>query len=126
MDDVAIQYYNTGYNCSQSIIKSVTEYFNKPVSPSAHDLCANVKRGFGVGNICCAIVGGTMALGLYFDEKTAAQLNVMLLDSIQQRFGGINCAMLSRKMRNDCDALVGYVADITRQIIEDNKSLIKA
>jgi hypothetical protein len=66
-----------------------------------------------------------MALGLYFDEEVAKQLNVMLLDTMHQKYGGINCAVLSRVMRNDCDALVGYVADITRRIIEDNKSLMK-
>jgi hypothetical protein len=88
------------------------------------EMCKCVGHGFGVRNICCALVGGIMVMGLLFDGEIATQLRVMLLDALSQKYGSINCGVLIKKVRNDCGIIVGDVAELTQLIIEDNKKLI--
>jgi len=119
MRKMSIEFYRKGFNCSQSILKAAEVTYNIKVPDQSFNMCKGIGSGFGAGNLCCALVGGVMVFGLMFDETVTKRMRIRLLDLFQQKYGSIQCAVLIKRMRDDCEQVVGDVADFTQKVIEE-------
>ncbi len=119
MQNLAIKYYNNGFNCSQCIIKAFQEKYGQAISPEIYSALSAINTGLGIGTVCSAIVAGVMLFGILFDEETAHRLRLKLLTYFDAYFGSINCSGLSRSKNNynGCDKVISMAAYFTEQIL---------
>ena len=102
IQDYAQSLFDGGLNCAESTILALTKFFGiqSPVIP-------RIATGFGGGfsrtkNICGALSGGIMALGLIFgrneakeSKDTCYQKTQELVSAFREAFGSLNCFKLS-------------------------------
>jgi C_GCAxxG_C_C family probable redox protein len=72
-DDAAVAFFLEGYNCAQSVLASCGPSLGLP-----RDTAIQVAQAFGgglgrTGNVCGAVTGGLMALGLSFSAEAAKE-----------------------------------------------------
>jgi C_GCAxxG_C_C family probable redox protein len=130
----AEQYYRDGdFYCSESILKTIKDEFEMPISDDVIALASGFPVGIGgSGCTCGAVVGGVMALGMFFgrtqgkDEKVnrAMALSHELHDTFQNRHKVLCCRVLTQGMvlgtlehMTQCIAFTGEVAQETAKII---------
>lgn len=119
MRNIAVKYYNEGYNCSQCIIKAFQEKYGKSVNDDIYKCLSAVNTGFGVGTVCSALIAGIMIFGLVFDETKAARARLKLLAAFDTYFSSINCSGLnnSKNMYNGCGKVIAMAAFFTEDIL---------
>lgn len=124
----AAQYHAGGYNCAQSVLAAMGEYTGLD-EKTALALSAGFGGGLRSGEVCGAISGGLMALGLVcpFNDSNdseakqkIAALAMQLVKCCRDEFGAVRCAELKASGVN-CPALVQKMAEITESIILENK-----
>jgi len=107
LDDRAKNYFNSGYNCAESVLLALAQepFFKGGDFASA---LPRVATGFGGGLarnglICGALSGGIMALGLMLGRNQAKESRDpcypavdRLVKDFQERFGSIHCRDISR------------------------------
>lgn len=130
----AENYYRNGdFFCSESIVKTIKDEFNLPVPDDVISMASGFPVGMGgAGCTCGAIVGGIMALGLFFgrmkpkDEKVnkTMELAKELHDIFQNRHKCLCCRILTKGMElgspthmEQCISFTGEVAEETAKII---------
>lgn len=130
----AEDYYRNGdFFCSESIVKTIKDEFNLAVSDDVISMASGFPVGMGsAGCTCGAIVGGIMALGLFFgrtepkDEKVnkTMELSKELHDIFQKRHKCLCCRVLTKGMElgspehmEQCISFTGEVAEETAKII---------
>ena len=131
---VAENYYRQGdFYCSEAIVKTIKEAFRLPVPDTIIAMASGFPVGMGrAGCTCGAIVGGIMALGLFFgrteprDSKVAKamELSRELHDGFRARHKNLCCRLLTKDMRlgssvqmRQCIAFTGEVAEETSKLI---------
>ncbi len=106
--EAAIQKFTSGYNCAQAVLYSVKDEISIDSNTALKMAC-----GFGAGmgrkgEICGAVTGGIIALGIKFgrgenDEKTATEKTYSktreLMDKFETRYGTYIC----KELLNGCD-----------------------
>lgn len=112
----AIYYYNSGYNCSQSIILAASDIYRLNISKDAIKLSHGISTGFGTGGICCVAVACIMILSYMFPENMP-RLRIEFLDRFQNILGNINCS----KIRKDsCSNIIAESCKILEDLIKNN------
>jgi len=119
MEKLAVEFFNEGFNCSQSILKAAEIIYNIKIPEASFNMCKGVGAGFGTGNFCCALVGAIMVFGLMFDEADMKYMRIKLLDLFLQKYGSTQCAILMKKTNDDCEQVIRDIARIVQGIIED-------
>ncbi|WP_105614351.1 C-GCAxxG-C-C family (seleno)protein [Vallitalea okinawensis] len=122
MKEAAFKYYRGPYNCSQCILKAAEEVYNLDIHEQCFDMCQCYSNGLGVGSTCVAIEVGLFIFGLMFDHDTCIRLRVKLMTLIHNKYHSIYCHKLRNQMKNterDCSRIIGGVAEIIGQIIDD-------
>ncbi len=130
----AESYYRNGdFYCSESIVKTIRDEFDLPLPDEVIALASGFPVGIGnSGCTCGAIVGGVMALGMFFGRtqpkdprvnRTMA-LSHELHDIFQNRHKVLCCRVLTRGMvlgspehMTQCIAFTGEVAEETARIV---------
>lgn len=111
--DRAKSYFSSGFNCAQSVLRSVLEeknmYFDE-----APFLTAGFGGGIGLeGNTCGAVTGAVMALGMLLAENQkdpievknkAYALTPKLLEQFRDKYGTTMCSQLVGFDMNDARA----------------------
>lgn len=120
MKQKALYYHENGCNCSFAILKAGAEKYHVNLSEEAEQGCCAVSSGFGVGSICCALVGAVVLFGLLFSEEKAKLLRMQLFVLFHDKYETLNCCAISAQ-RQDCMEVIADVADITEQLIEGMK-----
>lgn len=130
----AESYYRNGdFYCSESIVKTIRDEFDLPLPDDIIALASGFPIGIGnSGCTCGAIVGGVMALGMFFgrtqakDEKVKKAMAVSheLHDTFQSRHKVLCCRVLTKGIvlgspehMIQCIAFTGEVAEETAKII---------
>ena len=99
----ALQYFNTGFNCAQSVLTPFREQFGL-----AEDHCLKMACAFGAGmgrqqHTCGAVTGALMVLGLHFgkgkmDDNSKKirtyEKSVEFMKAFTEKHGSINCLEL--------------------------------
>lgn len=130
----AEDYYRNGdFYCSESIVKTIKDEFGLPISDDIVAMASGFPVGIGgSGCTCGAVVGGIMALGLFFGrtqpqdtkvENTMA-LSKELHDIFKDRHTSLCCRALTKGMTlgspehiEQCIYLTGEVAEEAAKII---------
>ncbi|OPX87333.1 MAG: putative redox-active protein (C_GCAxxG_C_C) [Pelotomaculum sp. PtaB.Bin104] len=127
-------YYRNGdFFCSEAIVKTIKDEFGLDVPDEVISMASGFPVGIGgSGCTCGAVVGGIMALGLFFgrtkpkDDKVnkTMELAKELHDIFKNRHGNLCCRILTKGMElgspvhmEQCISFTGEVAEETAKII---------
>lgn len=107
--------HDSGWNCAQSVLASACEDYGLD-SQTAYRLAAFFGGGMRRGEMCGAVTGALMALGLkYGDENNRQKLNSLkFLNAFQNEFGSCICRELipdGMKKKELCPILIQYAAE---------------
>ena len=122
MTEKALYYHEKGYNCSFVILKAGAEKYNVSLPEEIEQGCCAVSSGFGVGSICCALVGAVLLFGLLFSEEKAKLLRMQLFVLFHDKYESLNCCAISAN-RQDCTDVITDIATLTEELIEREKSI---
>jgi len=99
-----------GYNCAQSVLSAFCEDLNFD-----RETALKLATGFGAGmarrqEVCGAVSGGIMAIGLKFgrglaDEKAVAENTYLLVGEFMKRFSDKYGSCLCRVLLDGCDLM---------------------
>ena len=138
--ETAENYYRNGdFYCSESIVKTIRDEFGLSLPDDVIALASGFPVGMGKsGCTCGAIVGGIMAIGMFFgrtqgkDKKVdkTMQLAHELHDIFQKKHKVLCCRILTKGMvlgspvhMKQCIAFTGEVAEETARIIARELSI---
>ncbi len=130
----AESYYRNGdFYCSESIVKTIRDEFELNLPDNVIAMASGFPIGIGnSGCICGAIVGGVMALGMFFGRTQGKDIRVNkamalsneLHDIFSIRHKVLCCRILTKGMvlgtqehMSQCIAFTGEVAEETAKII---------
>ena len=113
----AVSFHQMGCNCAQSVLAACGKY-----TALDQNTALNVAAGFGggvrSGEICGAISGAVMAIGLIEpDKRKVAAMTKQCVDSFRQEFGCVRCLELKQN-RVSCDALIEYGAKYIEELMK--------
>jgi len=75
-----------------------------------------ISKGFGVGQICAALISATMAIGLVCPPEEVASLRIELLERFHDEYKSLACIDL--RNRSDCENIVAKCAEILEDILD--------
>lgn len=126
-------YRNLDFYCSEAIVKTIKDEFELPLPDDIIKMASGFPIGIGgSGCTCGAVVGGIMAIGLFFgrtDPKDPKVSNSMRLASelhniFMERHKCLCCRTLTQGMTlgspdhmSQCISFTGEVAEETARII---------
>lgn len=129
----AVEIFNSGFACSESIIYAVKKHFELELSDDAIAMSSGFPWGLGGGGcICGALAGATMCIGYFFGRRTPGdpkinrcfELTQELHDYFKEACGGTCCRVLTRGMernaperKEQCTRFVSDTAKKTAEII---------
>jgi C_GCAxxG_C_C family probable redox protein len=122
--DVAVEKFLSGYNCAQSVLYSYCDDLG--LDP---DTALKLACGFGAGmgrnqEVCGAISGGIMVLGLKYGrggkgDKAATELAYSKTRELMERFSREHGTCICRTLLDNCDLKTAE----GRKILKDNDFL---
>jgi C_GCAxxG_C_C family probable redox protein len=130
----AENYYRNGdFYCSEAIVKTIKNEFGLPISDDVIKMASGFPIGIGgSGCICGAVVGGVMAIGMFFGRTEAKDPSVTrtmalsneLHNVFKERHRNLCCRVLTKglvlgspKHMEQCISFTGEVAEETAKII---------
>lgn len=119
--DRALALHGEGYNCAQSVLLACGEYTGLD-EKTAIAVSAPFGGGMRCGEMCGAVSGGLMAIGLCSGaaEKSAvAALAKAYSAEFKERLGCLRCLDLKRAGVS-CDRCIACGAEIAEKSIKDN------
>lgn len=126
--ELAIEYHDKGYNCAQAVLCALSDYTDLK-EKTALAIAAGFGGGLRSGEVCGAISGAVMALGMSFPftdstdteakDKIAA-LAKECVASAREKFGCVNCSELKGD-KTRCPYYIGEMAAIAEEMIKNNK-----
>lgn len=124
----ALGFHNCGFNCAQSVLAACAEY-----TGLGEDTALAISAGFGgglrSGEICGAVSGAVMALGLTFpftdaDDLQAKQKIALLakdcVNAAKAEYGCVRCLEL-KAGGVSCAEIIGFMASEVERILNENK-----
>lgn len=132
LHEKSVELHRKNYNCAQCVLKACKEFY-----PEVSDeLLAKIASGFGggvcCGEICGALTGGVMAVGLSaeFDESDADSIltsknNVKAIindmnSTFKNNFNSLLCSEL-KGGKHSCNELIAYGTALTEKTIRNIK-----
>ena len=130
----AVEIFQNGYACSESVIYAIRKHFEIELSDDAIAMSSGFPWGLGGGGcICGALAGGTMMIGYFFGRKTPGdpkinkcfELTKELHDNFKQTNGSSCCRVLikdypdrnSQERKCHCIEMVRTTVTKTAEII---------
>lgn len=129
----AVEIFQQGFACSESVIFAIKKNFELDMSDDAIAMSSGFPWGLGGGGcICGALAGGTMMIGYFFGRKTPGdskitrcfELTNELHDFFKETCGATCCRILTKgKERNSperkaqCITFVAATVKKTAEII---------
>lgn len=128
MKEKAIEYFNNGYSCSESIIQAAAD--EGICDKSLLAIATSFSGGMSSGCLCGTVAAAQMISGMYFgrgnvfgNDVSAREKAAFIVDEFKKRNKVTCCRVLSggltgaaRKER--CSKYVADVCDILEQIIK--------
>ncbi|WP_461810382.1 C-GCAxxG-C-C family (seleno)protein [Faecalimonas sp.] len=129
----AVEIFNSGFACSESIIYAIKKHFDLDLSDDAIAMSSGFPWGLGGGGcICGALAGGTMCLGYFFGRRTPNDPSIQkcfrltdeLHDFFKRNCGGTCCRILTKQLEKNsperkaqCTRFVSDTVQKTAEII---------
>lgn len=120
----ALEYHAAGFNCAQSVLAACGEYTGLD-DAAALAISAGFGGGLRSGEICGAVSGAVMALGLAcpFNDTADAEAKVKIaglakscVSACSDEFGFVRCLDLKRDGVS-CTEIIGKMAEIAEEMI---------
>ena len=113
----AVRFHQQGCKCAQSVLSACGKYTGLDQN-TALSVAAGFGGGVRSGEICGAISGAVMAIGLIEqDKRRVAVLAKQCVDSFREKFGCVRCMELKQN-RVSCDALIEYGAKYIEDLMK--------
>jgi len=129
----AVDIFNQGFACSESIIYAIKKHFELDLSDDAIAMSSGFPWGLGgAGCICGALAGGTMCIGYFFGRREPGdprinkcfQLTNELHDYFKENCGATCCRILTKgkeknspERKSQCTSFVADTVKKTAEII---------
>lgn len=131
--NAAGQYFKEGYNCSESILRAMTDTLGISVDEQALRMTTGFGGGIGhAGCVCGALAASVMSLGLLKgrtdasqSRKEAYELSEEFHRRFQEKFGATCCRALNphefetREHLVNCVKITGNTAKLLMEFIEE-------
>lgn len=123
----ATRIHEQGFNCAQSVLAACGKYTGLD-EETAFALTGGFGGGVCCGEICGAVSGGVMAIGLanpHTDcedkaaKATVRRLTMSYTKQFSEQFGCIRCFDLKRS-GHPCPELINYAAELAEKMILEN------
>lgn len=137
LSEKSVEIHRKNYNCAQCVLKACKEFY--PEVPD--ELLVKIAAGFGggvcCGEICGALTGGVMAVGLSteFDESNpesilASKNNIKAIiknmnATFKNNFDSLLCSEL-KGGKHSCKELIAYGTELTEKTIRNIKGQEKS
>lgn len=124
----ALEYHDGGYNCAQAVLAACGEYTGLD-EKTALAVSAGFGGGLRSGEVCGAISGAVMAVGLAnpftdaSDAAAKAKIAALAKDCVaagKEKFGCTSCSELKGAKEN-CPYYISEMAAIAEEMITKNK-----
>ena len=120
IQEEAVRLHGQGCNCAQSVLAACGKYTGLE-QQTALAVASGFGGGVRSGEICGAISGAVMAIGLVEkDPRKVAALSRQCVESFRQEFGCVRCQELKQN-RVSCDRLIEFGAQYVENLINENK-----
>ena len=110
--------HDSGLNCAQSVLKQFCQSKGLPVDQALR-LSSGLGSGMKVGNVCGALTGGIMALGLHLgsaDPGRKAEMEAPVQELIKR--------FVAKMEHMECSKIIGYnIADPEQRDIARAKGI---
>ena len=130
----AEDYYRNGdYFCSEAVAKAIKDAFASPLPDDVIAMASGFPVGMGgSGCTCGAVVGGIMAIGMFFGRvqakdpkvKKTMQLAKELHDIFQHRHSCLCCRVLTKGMEHGSPAHMEQCISFTGEVAEETAKII--
>ena len=124
LKEVAIRYYQEGYNCSESIIRAGNEVYNLQLHDRDMIMTAAFGGGFQIGDVCGALSGAACVVSARYVESKAHDceelrpLTQKLVLAFQKRLGSRLCAQIKPNFHTPEKKCMETVA-VGAQVLEE-------
>jgi C_GCAxxG_C_C family probable redox protein len=104
--------YRSGkYHCAEAVMEAIRRHFAPEVPESVVGTVSGFGGGSGMGCICGAVSGGTVAIGLVVqDKKVTTHLTRELHTWFKEMYGVTCCKTIRQTYKGVCPVLTGQVA----------------
>lgn len=139
----AIAYHKKGYNCSQSLLASFTDVTGL-TEQASFDIGAGFGAGAFTGELCGALSGGIMVLGMatpvdqedpVASKRRTGKLSKEFQTRFQEKYGNLRCAPLLKTeitpdqcpaaqavgTTNRCEILILSAMEIVEEILKEQE-----
>ncbi len=140
--ELSISYHRKGFNCCQCVAAAFEDLTGLD-RQRCMDLCAGFGSGAGTGELCGALVGGIMALGLLTPvdqaEPVASKQRTLALSKelekrFQERYGHLRCQdLLANRLKSNekspasvrlgltkhCDIMIVSAVELVEEILAE-------
>ncbi len=104
-------------NCAQSVLCALEDYTGLDET-TAKRIASCFGSGMRCGEVCGAVSGSLMALGL---ACPGADPNA-ITRAFKEQYGFVRCSDLLRAAKEKrCDEFIGFCAELTEQTIRENR-----
>lgn len=126
-DKIALELHKKGLNCAQAVLTSCGEYTGLD-DDTAYAIASGFGRGMCSGEMCGAISGAVMAIGISLsgsdpeDKEAKKKINVLTrkcVNSAKKKYGCVRCAELKANGVG-CDEMIRKMSKTAEKIIKDN------
>lgn len=126
ISEEAVKLHGCGYNCAQCVLKACREFYPGIDDNVLSRVAAGFVGGVNCGQVCGALTGAVMALGLAqgFDDnavlKSKADTNLLTklcVEDFKNKYNSILCSEL-KGGEYICNELIAYGAELTVRLIK--------
>lgn len=128
LKEVAIKYYQQGYNCAESILHAGNEVYELHLHEGDMRMAAAFGGGFQIGDVCGALSGAACVISARYvktkahDYQEMRELTQKLVLAFQKRLGSRLCAQIKPIYHNKdvkCQNTVAISAEVLEEIIKE-------
>ena len=121
----ALDYHKKGYNCAQAVIAACSELTGLD-EKTALAISAGFGGGLRSGEVCGAISGAVMALGMAYPfvdgsdaeaKQKIAELAKQCVAAAAEKYGKVRCAELKGNI--DCNEIICFMAETAEKMIRE-------
>lgn len=125
MEKDAVNFYDSGYNCAQAVIKASSKDLGKE-DGELIKLSSAIGTGMFLGQTCGAVTASLMSIGLKHGDVEPNRENVRKIYKLtkifetkfKEKHQSINCKELKTVYKKDCRELVKDAGIILKDIIK--------
>ena len=121
----ALDYHKKGYNCAQAVIAACSELTGLD-EKTALAISAGFGGGLRSGEVCGAISGAVMALGMAYPfvdgsdaeaKQKIAELAKQCVAAAAEKYGKVRCSELKGNI--DCNEIICFMAETVEKMIRE-------